>query len=63
MIDLIIYGILTLFESESRVHDVCEKPVSSQPDFVQNDDNHFRIIHDPPTCVTLEVRHLRIDTG
>ena len=38
MIDLIIFSILTLFERESRE---CEKTVLSQPDFVQNDDNHF----------------------
>ena len=50
MIDLSIFSSLTLFESESRER---EKPVSSRPDFVQNDGNHFRgvnfscIKHDP----------------
>ena len=45
-----LISILTLFESESRV---CEKPVSSRPDFVQNAGKHlygvnyFLIIRDP----------------
>ena len=45
-----LFSILTLLESESRV---CEKPVSTQPYFVQNAGNHlhglnyFLIIRDP----------------
>ena len=38
MIDLIIFSILTLFESESIE---CDERFLSSPDF-QNDDNHFR---------------------
>ena len=41
MIDLIIFSILTLFESESRE---CETPVLSGRDLVQKDGNHLRIV-------------------
>ena len=42
MFDFIIFIICILFESENRV---CEKQVSSQLDFVQNDGIHFRGIN------------------
>ena len=39
MIGLILFSILILFKSEIII---CEIPVSSHPDFVQNDGSHFR---------------------
>ena len=41
MIDLIIFSMLTLFDSESTD---CETPVLSGPGLVQIDGNHFRLL-------------------